>query len=942
MLQRVGRTGRKRDGRVVFLVAEGPEEKTYKDSKMKERTIIRAMKRPDAFTVAPTVPMLPAIPRLCERDMQRAQKFHLTQVEGHGESTKTTKSSITKKSSTISEDKSWRLSKDSEARRAAALGDSNSVKSLGDHAMLSLIRTRLLSARHLNTQSFQKKTDSMIGRTTSLLRAFERNFPMSLKGSKRRKQHPIPNGNAQTTAICAWFPIAKGESAFEALAWGKPHQRLTSTSKNRTRDDSNTRTMGPIDSSLSAIHGIETATDTGAPDTIERRSSPGKPHGGAIALQNDSLTSCHHYAEEEHISNTSEKVDLPCSRIGSNDGVRSTDIEKANVRVETTALQEPASGDPLYAPTSRSSAEANASEVTCTLQGPDTTGSLEAVPNTAVLPIDNSYELPTPSSSSDEESIDDGYEDKNIDQPVHVSSSEKHEHTPPLRPDNDEREVEHLYQAFSLPTQSSSSDDESSQESEKPLDVASKDIQRRDSGTVVGNSHTVFAEFGAEKGNKRKRQNNDVRQSKDMQRHDTDPARISGNGKALDSDSDDDSSSSEVIRTRPAKSKRRRVIDESPECQMAKEELVGSSQGGKEENAVRPPDGARKRKTIVCLEDSSVSTGEEAKVLPFIAKHAVTRESSTHPDDIVCAICQSGESPEEDPIYLCDGPGNSVDCDLAVHASCYSMKAPDPEDDWRCDRCAHIFRGGSNNIKCLVCGAKNGPLKKISNGKWAHAFCMDALPSSIRHNSPVIKSNEEKAGKRRRKFKKPMKRHYSHFLEEEASISSNEDIDGDEADEKDIVDIEEEEELHSSFINDSSQLGYAADGLEDSEDENEQEDVHRALDRERDSQNKFKTPVLNRRMVHSGGRQGGSSSRRKSTASSTIDSEKGLGNMHFIRSVIDHHRQGGTAEEIERVYEQMEAETEEEEESPFSEVPAPSKTVIAYTEEKDSDDEWPE
>lgn len=29
MIQRVGRTGRKRDGRVVTLVAEGQEEKTY-------------------------------------------------------------------------------------------------------------------------------------------------------------------------------------------------------------------------------------------------------------------------------------------------------------------------------------------------------------------------------------------------------------------------------------------------------------------------------------------------------------------------------------------------------------------------------------------------------------------------------------------------------------------------------------------------------------------------------------------------------------------------------------------------------------------------------------------------------------------------------------------------------------------------------------------------
>jgi len=31
-------------------------------------------------------------------------------------------------------------------------------------------------------------------------------------------------------------------------------------------------------------------------------------------------------------------------------------------------------------------------------------------------------------------------------------------------------------------------------------------------------------------------------------------------------------------------------------------------------------------------------------------------------------------------------------------------------------------------------------------------------------------------------------------------------------------------------------------------------------------------------------------------------SQKGLGNMHFIRSVLEHHRQGGQAKEIEEYF----------------------------------------
>ena len=53
----------------------------------------------------------------------------------------------------------------------------------------------------------------------------------------------------------------------------------------------------------------------------------------------------------------------------------------------------------------------------------------------------------------------------------------------------------------------------------------------------------------------------------------------------------------------------------------------------------------------------------------------------------------------------------------------------------------------------------------------------------------------------------------------------------------------------------------------------------------------FKTPVLNRRM-------GAPSPGDLDTQSS----QKGLGNMNFVRSVLEHHRRGGDADQIESVY----------------------------------------
>jgi hypothetical protein len=57
----------------------------------------------------------------------------------------------------------------------------------------------------------------------------------------------------------------------------------------------------------------------------------------------------------------------------------------------------------------------------------------------------------------------------------------------------------------------------------------------------------------------------------------------------------------------------------------------------------------------------------------------------------------------------------------------------------------------------------------------------------------------------------------------------------------------------------------------------------------------FATPMMNRLMM-----------RQSDTPASAPDSDKGLGRMHFIRSVLEHHRQGGRAEDIEEVYQQLE------------------------------------
>ncbi|KAL7551797.1 hypothetical protein ACHAWF_015057 [Thalassiosira exigua] len=122
------------------------------------------------------------------------------------------------------------------------------------------------------------------------------------------------------------------------------------------------------------------------------------------------------------------------------------------------------------------------------------------------------------------------------------------------------------------------------------------------------------------------------------------------------------------------------------------------------------------------------------------------------------------------------------------------------------------------------------------------------------------------------------------FLDCEAADSNSEGSDEEDA----IRQIEDEEMSHDSFINDTSQLGYTQDDLDRADVDAEIEvcdgatGLHGQFDHRRHIDNQFNTPILNRRMRMP-----------SSQGPSSESSQKGLGNMNFIKSVLEHHRQGG-------------------------------------------------
>ena len=298
-------------------------------------------------------------------------------------------------------------------------------------------------------------------------------------------------------------------------------------------------------------------------------------------------------------------------------------------------------------------------------------------------------------------------------------------------------------------------------------------------------------------------------------------------------------------------------------------------------------------------------------------------------ENIVCAVCHGHESPDFDPIILCDGPRNGLLCDIAVHVSCYSADVDlDDEKEWRCDRCAFFHTQSAQDVAvsveelhCCLCGRGDGALKKHRQNIWKHQRCKPGtaqmkqirrLKKAGRKPSPGVAqvrrplldlSHNEDGGQTDSSRKKRRQEILKRFIDDEADADSDGDS-GDDVEEADVRKMEEEEEeLARDFLNDSSQLGFTQDELDRADPDTDRFGyaTHRAVDLEHERKRQFATPALNRRVLN---RQGGS---QWSEASASVpDSDRGLGRMHFIRSVLEHHRNGGRAEEIEEFYQQLE------------------------------------
>lgn len=1083
MIQRVGRTGRKRDGRVICLVSEGQEQRTMMSSKAAEKTLGRALKRPDSFTVIKSTPLFPQEPMMRQVDMSVSSQFHLSQVGGNGVS-RCDSSDVAKNRTEHESMMNWRLTDAQERHREAILGDIPSSTRLELHSsdgkFPQTLRRRFLRARTRSISSFQNRTKSSIVAARgcrSILLNLERvyandgasqvlvNRSLSSRRRSRRESGPLqllfPLERSNDTnyldrgllkmslsARCTEnSDRLQGENRIEteqvnsqhknSFAWNS-HQPASplhglahaTQPENPYRPRSSKRPI-LVESSVGE-RDLVTTHDAyeAAAQSLHDQEPPLEATEFRLPTQSESSSSDasdsdDNSDEEKGISDgcgphgfMPEALPLEAKAFGSDEGVQIHELcqnampkrESEYLQVEDAQLPDQSNGialgDTFQLPTQESSSDdENSNRDSESDQSSFTAPSKEACHPPAVIHVDQSA---VPDGGEILEGSQGDYESDKI----HALESDGR-------------------RSSTLTTISNAVEDKKFDSPRALMDKPDEHGRQRLPSDRV--SHYVATSLAA------------LRYSGFNGADLTDtPQYPTGDIKNGLGTTTSTASGKGFVFWQPSSTMQEKKADPSEDL---RDTPVATPLA-----ALRSFDfsGADLTDTPLC-DDCD-------RMLPP-PKRMTTRNRSEYVaplddvDDVVCAICFDGISPDDNPIVLCDGPNNDFSCPIAVHKLCYSINVPlENTENWYCDVCEIRQRQPSvSSIQCAICQQDDGPLKNMSHsaGKsWFHPYCQHAVfdqdagcqycsaeggtrcafdgcteyahphcgltkskkpwivlaykstesstvsgcrmycpyhrdqvrralledavdlkvtskslryvvlsnelkylslgtaPTEaiqrkrLRKKSEVmateanveavassksaedsIEADERHEQKRRRIVQRMQERmngmKHCRFLQLEADIDSDDDVDGDYGEEDEVRRIEEEEEFNNSFINDSSQLDYTQDELdqlglsENAQTPRESGAIHRAVDIAEERMNQFATPIFNRRMVKYGRKHAnatagsGSHDWDQPTPQSAPSSEKGLGNMHFIRSVLEHHRNGGDAEDIEEAFDRI-------------------------------------
>jgi len=859
--------------------------------------------------------------------MAISQNFHMSQVDGAARKKgKRTSSGLQIQKKQLGSE-GWKLLEREESQRARVLGKLNDIHTETLYSASSAqLRRRFVAARALSLaqHDIKKHRQPVYGRTSQLLRKIElvhaerENKMYSLTAARSTR-----NARSRETYLDLLFPLTVTEFTFAEdsavspsdleipsvpAATNTTRTTIDSSRPNNLKRPSSHEPEGYFElpetccqtsqpTTTAAVDSHPTKGDTApAEPTVARAPSFSVGSHGTNTILKPAITASERpipsvsnpYASRSYVNRQSQNHNgTDASHENTKPTVKDWSNEECGTQVDIQSFGVPdelLNQIPSPALMNNSATHPKGSEGCGQLRDDDEGQNLDKE--------NRDFRLPSPDDSScSDSSVVDGTEISETGQSKIASASKDASYLPAQRRDDQEvsagKEACAIEEAaFRLPTQDSSSEEESDDDDNMPLVAleAQASFRKCDHhGQIESQNPAANAALGALDQSQRSSEPK-VRFSVDTIT--TDPISIGSHIDAPDS---------EPLHRRKNPKKRVLAVLDTPDSQF---DLPQDTSQSKHES----PD--------VCLSN----TQDEI-------------------ENIVCAVCLGKESPEEDPIILCDGRGNGRACEVAVHVSCYSadIDLSAPQQEWWCDRCIFLRSqmsgdvGKSESFQCFLCGHGNGALKRHGQHQWKHQTCKPgasrfkqirrqaeaqkkAAPaarhplSNLPYNEDVSNSDSSKKKRRKEMFRR--------FIDDEADADSDED--GDLAEEADVLAMEEEEEeLANGFINDSSQLGFSQDDLDraDPDTDAHGNETHRAFDLERERKRQFATPALNRRILDQQ-----ENSQWSEASASVPDSDRGLGKMHFIRSVLDHHRNGGRAEEIEQFYQQLQDEPEDDNE----------------------------
>jgi len=898
MIQRTGRTGRKRDGRVVCLISEGQEERTYKASKQAEQTLMIALKKCGSFKMAVHKPILPREPSREFTEIKITGSFRLSQV-GHSAPRRQTKV------------QNWNLSSAQEEERSQLLG-----KITPANSDWKTVRAVLLRGWCGNSRA------TIRGQSTQVLHKLMGVGPVKAELVSRRSltcgtESIFPIIRQHETESVAKSSVQMVPLGHEKKTQGESHMPNASALRElnfRNRLDEVELKKGRVPS----LHTNEKTACEKQEDT-------------ALNLQDNqfrrSNTASAGILEKRHvgIQPMVQQPDLLSETVNYNRSIRGNEAHHERPNADHDDLLQPAFRLPTPPPSSCEEDNGTPAEERAfcfRLPTQDSSSSEDESPKDGFPP---SKTVETHEPSFDEiDSVTNitHFQVHQTHRREHDDQSERSKHrTGKLRPgvprhpetdDSDSPLISFLKRRtdesdtpqFCL-QKKDTSDTPLISLQRKAEDRPLIELKRRRKKSINRGASvcgkTSIATSGMEDSmasGKNANRSGDLKMPSsailcahpsDME-SETVPEVQKGEDSRLSSqencpasreaDLSFDNGSIQVAK--PLGNPRGHSFNGSP----ARTPTANRNESKRFQKA--PSGLSLDSSTCVKRPGGIVASGVSARrhdhaQISRYGELTDTPECNVHidPEYMICAICCSGASADENPIVLCDGS-----CNRGFHKFCCSIEFDlDSTDPWLCQECSKAKE--SLPTKRII---KKGPIRNRSDNQ-----VVDKRVGGYERDDSNVQRK-----KRRLERLHARRLGAAKFVLDEAEIEANGDTEGEDSENDMLEALEEEESTNDSFINDSTQLtqDFSDDELGNA-DPDASHDVdfhHRHLHAQFDRKNQFKTPVLNRRAM--GGR---------GVDLSETSSQEGLGNMHFVRSVLQHHQQGGNAQEIEAYFRDLQA-----------------------------------